>query len=543
MCVLCGMVAAARAQVPALPPADEPAPAASLPMAGQPDAVVDATDNPAGCPPEMAAESDWLKVPPVRRYPSLGMLLFPPAGPGYYSLQDCLQGHWREGPPKYPYARFGIIPPSFFDADFRYLDRPDNEEYDYFDPLKRVHLGDDFLFSTGGDVRTRYSSETNSRLTGTNNVYELFRVRTYGDLWYRDRLRLYAEFLYAESFNQDLAPLPIDVNRGDLLNLFVDVKVCNLCDGSVYFRGGRQELLYGSQRLISTLDWANTRRTFQGAKLFYTAPKWDVDLFCVQPVIVDPERFDSVDNNQVFTGFWTTYRPKDGQAIDGYYLNLDNASPVASGEGGVLGAQNISTLGGRYFGNVNNWLCDLEGAIQFGTFSNQGTLAKAFTTGFGYHFKDVTWTPQVWVYYDYASGDPNPGVGGTQRTFNPLFPFGHYYFGYIDAVGRQNINDFSTQVAFYPAKWITTFVQFHVFRLDSPRDALYNAAGRVLRRDPTGLAGEDVGQEIDVLLNFHLTKHQDIFLTYSHLFPGEFLRRTGNGGSADYLYVQHSYRW
>ena len=66
-----------------------------------------------------------------------------------------------------------------------------------------------------------------------------------------------------------LTPLPTDVNHTDMLNLFADVKMATIKDGPAYIRVGRQELLYGSQRLISTLDWVNTRRTFQGVKAFW----------------------------------------------------------------------------------------------------------------------------------------------------------------------------------------------------------------------------------------------------------------------------------
>ena len=51
-------------------------------------------------------------------------------------------------------------------------------------------------------------------------------------------------------------------------------------------------------------------------------------MFWVQPVIPNANRFDSVDNNQNFAGAWATYRPKQGQAIDLYYLMLDNTSRI-----------------------------------------------------------------------------------------------------------------------------------------------------------------------------------------------------------------------
>ena len=40
----------------------------------------------------------------------------PPGGPGYYSLLDAVTGTCWQGPPKYPYPRFGLMSPPFYDA-------------------------------------------------------------------------------------------------------------------------------------------------------------------------------------------------------------------------------------------------------------------------------------------------------------------------------------------------------------------------------------------------------------------------------------------
>jgi hypothetical protein len=485
------------------------------------------------------------KVPPVRPHPRPGFFSIPPAGPGYYSLADALTGTWREGPPKYPYVRFGLMQPSFFDADFRYLDDPKNTETDFFDPLKRIRLGDDWLFSTGGAAWNRYMNEYNSRLTESNNIYNLTRVRVYGDLWYRDAFRLYGEFLGAYSNWQDLPPQLTDVNRADFLNLFIDVKAAELGGKPVYVRVGRQELLYGSQRLISPPEWLNTRRTFQGVKAFRATEKFDVDLFWVQPVIPNPGELDSVDNNQNFAGVWTTYRPKKGQAIDAYYLMLDNTNNLTQ-QGIVRAPFTRHTFGGRYSGDQDGKLLwDFEGAMQLGTQAREDVVAGMATAGLGYHWKDAPLTPTAWAYYDYASGDSDPN-GGTFHTFNQLFPFGHYYMGWADLVGRQNIHDLNFHLYLYPTKWTTVWLQYHRFWLAAGRDALYGVAGQAYRRDPTGQAGNDVGQELDVILNFHLTKHADLLTGYSHLFGGEFLERTagpGRGVDSSLYYLQLSYRW
>ena len=45
------------------------------------------------------------------------------------------------------------------------------------------------------------------------------------------------------------------------------------------------------------------------------------------------------------------------------------------------------------------------------------------------------------------------------------------------------------------------------------------------------------------MLNFHLTKHSDVYVNYSHLYAGDFIKRTGSPRSPDYLYLQYSFRW
>jgi hypothetical protein len=544
-------------------PAGQPAaPGTVAPDTGAPGAVTPGAPGAPAAPATPCATPgcdpcekgfDWSKVPRTRPMPRVGFFPVLSTGPGYYSLLDQIQGNYLDAPPKYPYPRTGGIFPGFFDLDnFAYLDNPNNTEHDFFDPIKRVHLGNNWLFTTGGELRTRYENAYNDRFTQTNNTYQLTRARVYTDLWYRDQFRIFAEYIGAWSEFQDLAPLPIDQQKSGIQNLFVDVKVADLGGNPVYIRGGRQELLFGSQRLVSTLDWANTRRTFQGVRGMYTSEKWDFDMFWVQPVIPntnrpasgeDANRFDSVDNNQNFAGAWATYRPKAGQAIDAYYLMLDDTNNYST-LGIKRGNFTRHTLGWRYSGNEGNVLFDSETAFQFGSQNDRDVFAAMTTQGLGYNFKDAVWNPTVWAYYDYASGG-NP-IKGTSHTFNQLFPFGHYYMGWIDLIGRQNIQDLNFHLYLYPTPWLTTWVQFHSFWLADKRDALYNTAGNAIRFDPTGRAGAHVGEELDLTYNFHVTKHADVLTGYCYLWGGEFLRRTAsktNAPDGSLYYLQFSYKW
>src|SRR5262249_48111655 len=158
-----------------------------------------------------------------------------------------------------------------------------------------------------------------------------------------------------------------------------------------------------------------------------------------------------------------------------FYLNYDLAETVGATPGG-RGGRNENTFGARYSGDhkrdgaAGSVLWDFEGAYQFGDYSNRLLSSGMATAGLGYAFMGLPMQPQFWAYYDYASGSPNLRGTGTFSTFDQLFPFGHYYFGYLDLVGRSNIHDWNFQATLYPAKWITFLTQYHIFRLDQARD-------------------------------------------------------------------------
>ncbi|WP_350282726.1 alginate export family protein [Nitrosomonas sp.] len=493
-----------------------------------------------------ATQVDWSQAPPVSLPPRAGIFVKPPMGPGYFSLVDLIDGNEREKPQVDPLPPSALTTTPAFDFDFRYLEQPEHEK-NFFDPVKRIHLGSDWLLSFGGSFWYRYMHETDSRLNaaGINNDYHLLRTRLHADLWYQDQFRLFAEMLDARALGLDLPALAIDKNHTDMLNLFADVKLGQFMDGPAYLRVGRQELLYGSQRLISTLDWANTRRTFQGVKTFWHTPAFNLDAFWVRPMVTEPNQFDNWDKDRNFVGLWGTYKAIPSQVLDLYYLSLiDNrtVAPANITQGNVLqGDSVLHTIGARWVGDYERILYELEGMYQFGKRSHLDISAFSIASGVGYQLP-LPMNPQFWLRYDFASGDKSHHDGHS-NTFNQLFPFGHYYFGYMDQVGRQNIHDFNAQFTLHPQPWVTFLGQYHRFYLANKRDYLYNAAGAGIIRDITGQSGRHVGDEIDFTVNFHISRHQDILLGYSKLFTGEFVKNTRPGVSPDLFYAQYNFRF
>src|SRR5690606_2894933 len=139
-------------------------------------------------------------------------------------------------------------------------------------------------------------------------------------------------------------PRNIDRNHGDFLNLFIDVSLTD----RLTLRLGRQELLYGAQRLVSPLDWSNPRRTFEGARLLLAGGDWKSDAFFTYFVPPDPHDFDEADDGQKFYGLYNTYTGIERLTLDAYYLGYDNEHPTADGD------FSVHTLGARLYYTTSN---------------------------------------------------------------------------------------------------------------------------------------------------------------------------------------------
>lgn len=430
--------------------------------------------------------------------------------------------------------------PLFYDNNFSYINNPNYTDWYPGDYFKQMPFGDCWMVDMGGQYRARFHDEQNMRgfgLTGRDDQFLLHRTRLFANAKYSDWFRVYGEYIDAESNYENFPPRNIEVNRSDMLNLFADAKLMEEA-GDLWFRAGRQELLYGSQRLISPLDWANTRRTFEGYKFFWVGDDWNVDFFYTRPVLINPIQFDSANYQQEFFGSWATYKAVQNQTYDFFAIQYNNHYQANHYE--------FTTLGGRWLGSQNaatqdSWLWEAEGGTQFGTNTNRSNHNAGFATGgLGYRWADRCWKPTLWGYYDWASAG---NVRGAGNGFNQLFPLGHKYFGFMDLYGRSNIQSPNLQLTFQPTQKLNVLVWYYYLFLDSRRDTPYNVNGTPFAPGSQP-ASRDLGQEFDFLFTYTLNPRMDVVLGYSHFISGSYYKDTPGlpyRGNADFYYVQ--YQW
>ena len=444
--------------------------------------------------------------------------------------------------------------PVRWNEDYLYLRDPARRT-DLFDPIKYIPLNDegDWYLSLGGQARYRYEWFENANFGAgpqDDNGFHLLRVMGHVDAHFGPNVRGFVQVITAQATGREGGERPnIDENDLDFHQAFLDVIIPVGDTEKLLLRGGRQNLLYGAQRLISPLDWTNTRRTFDGGKASLNWPRNNtLDFFYVHPVVVDEGPIDSYNDNVTFTGLYDTLMLPDviegaGSRVDGYLLYLDNENAPFAGAG--TGEENRYTLGGRFYTNPKPWDFDVEAAYQFGDFIDGDISAWMLATEAGYTVSGCPATPRLFLGFDIASGDRDPGDGDLE-TFNQLFPLGHAYFGYIDVIGRQNIIDLHpgaevTLLADKPnVKKLSLRGDWHFFWRQSEDDAVYNAAGGVLRAD-TGTDARQLGSEIDILLNWQIDRHLGAYLGYSHFFAGDFFSDTGADDDIDFVYAGVQY--
>ncbi len=479
----------------------------------------------------------------------------------------------------------------YFDNDFSYKGKPDAPHF-LGEELKNIPLfGDDcepsgLTVSFGGEIRHRYMNEDNrlrplapGQLPG-RSTYDLYRWRQYVDLKWGQDFRVYVEGIDASIFNNELPVTGIDKNRWDVQNAFFDVKFAERDDKPIYFRAGRQELLFGTpsgaspgQQLISPLDWANTRRNFEGFRVLSKGDAWDIDLFAVRPVnTANPtgavggrpaagptaavlkydNKFDESDYSRWYSGIYTNYKGFKDHTIEPYYVWLQtdsNRHDPAWADG------NRHTVGLRWTMTKpikdetdQPWLVfatDTEGAYQFGKDNDKNVQAGFFTTKLATTFSQATWTPQLSFIYYWGSGDSNP-TDGTNSTYDVLVPLNHAYWGIIDNLAGQNLHDIAVQGTIKPHAKLTGLAAVHWFNLANASDRIYNVAGAPVGTAGTGV-GTNVGQELDLIATFNYNPNFDIQAGYSWFWYGQRVSTTGGTSipkeDATQLYIQTSLRY
>src|SRR5205807_10350834 len=138
--------------------------------------------------------------------------------------------------------------------------------------------------------------------------YLLSRYRLSADLHVTRYFRMFAEGRSAFALDRELTGGRTNafVDELDLMNGFADVMIPLGQQASVTLRGGRQELIFGSQRLVGPGDFTQVPRSFDGGAAIGQVAGWTISPVCAQSVVLDKYRFNESTSDLEFFAIFAT---------------------------------------------------------------------------------------------------------------------------------------------------------------------------------------------------------------------------------------------
>ena len=413
---------------------------------------------------------------------------------------------------------------------------------------------------------------------GGDNIYA-FRTRLAGDYTWKNRLRLFAEGQYAHVFDLDGTPngaaglyranahnFPSsDASSVRVRQLFGEARL----DSENWLRVGRQDLKNASaigyqegnwkylknkrlgQRLVGGVGWTHGERSYDGFSARMEQDGHVLHVYVAEPTtgVFEIDRGYKRQKDVIFGGLdWTIERGTwlDNTELSAFFVGYaDDRDPQKVA--GFFGEIKVYTLGfsalGVYPVGPGNFDLILWGAGQFGQYIDTvpgGTLAftstrrldqaaGAMIAEVGYQLPDVWGKPWLRTGVNFASGDNSPSDGDRNTFFN-ILPTNHLYYGYADALAFSNVIDLMVQLKLSPCPNLGLELAFHQFWLYAQDDFRYFGTGAFeprslgYGRSPSNKSN-NVGQEIDFVMNYKVNKHVGLMAGVAHLFGGGVLSR------------------
>lgn len=289
--------------------------------------------------------------------------------------------------------------------------------------------------------------------------------------------------VFKESGRKPVARPP-DRGRLDLHQGFIDLSG-RVGDGetSLALRLGRQQLAYGTGRLLSIRDATSIQRAFDGARLGISKPGL-VTAHVIAARPVGPRRGSFDDKGSGAERLWGAYSTwQTGKVIglpfdtDLYFLRRErDAITFIQGTAGEI----RNTVGSRLFGRRGAIDFNMEGAVQFGSFGRADLFAWGFAFDGGYSAASLMFAPRFGLKVDIASGDDDPN-DGRLGTFDALYPALDYY-STAAIYGPTNGVDVQPSVRLNWTKRFWTQFGINLFWRLEAKDALYAPSGAPIVR-------------------------------------------------------------
>ncbi len=392
-----------------------------------------------------------------------------------------------------------------------------NPEYETYNTLKVLSLGDSVKLGLGGSYRAQWEHFTNQTL-GSNDPND--------ENWYLGRLFLHSDLRIANTWQFFLEVGSSHTASREVFRP-VDRDIWHVNQGFVRYRSnalevvlGRENLNYGSGRILTFREGPNVRQSFDGARINY---RWTTqaksELLFYSTVKNKPGAFDNdfVLGDELVWGLYNWIGAKtDKNNYELYYLGYDaELERYHNAEGEEtrhsLGLRTIHTLGSLSFNN--------EFLYQFGSVGEQDISAWTASINGLYQ---LTNTLSLGLNGELISGDRDAN-DNTLNTFNPLYPKGAY-FGRVAFFGPYNLMDVHPYIMFQHKRLLFE-VDFYSFWRFSDEDGIHSLPGQLLANNDSG--EKFIAKQWGLHANYRWNSFLSSDIEVNYIDPGSFLNVSG----------------
>jgi hypothetical protein len=308
---------------------------------------------------------------------------------------------------------------------------------------------------------------------------------------------------------------------------------------------GRQELRYGSERLVGISNWTNTSRTWDGF-LGRIGDKNRLDLFSTSVVSIHPTSLDKHGAGLTFHGAIGTITSWVPHAVVQPFVYV-RALPRVESQQKIYGTETEVTPGAEVSAKLpGGFYFDALGALQRGSYANDSISAGGGFLKAGYFADKVALKPRLAGEYDYASGNPNKSATSYRiGTFDQLYPSNHNAFGLTDLFGFENIKQDRVNLDLAPAKHLAVLIQQEWLQVATVHDSVYSGSASAIIKAPTGgFLSDDIGREFDASGQYPVL-HDNITMNVGvgHFSPGTLMLQNQHGAPLTLAYFGLTYRF
>lgn len=412
------------------------------------------------------------------------------------------------------------------------------------DKLKYIPVFNHATISFGGEAREQLQYYHNPNfgdmpsVSNNKGVWQLWqRNMVHANLEVSEHLRIFTQLGSTyRFFNPNPAAPEIEENHLSLHQIFVDYHF----NPEWMIRVGRQELSYGSHRLITFREGPNTRLTFDAAVIRHQSKKRRIDFIALSPVVSRKGIFDDETIQDIIVGAYANEKLVPRKfLVDYYFLNFESDRRKYNY---VTGHDSRRIAGARIFSDNTVFNYEAEFTYQFGWFNNLRTNAYSLSADLSYSI-----IPKgkliLGAAGNYVSGDKSKD-DMQLNTYNSLFSKPLY--GLTAPIGATNIITANPYLKLSPVKRSTIYVGAYLLWRQSTHDGSYTPAGIEVRPGKSGLeliTEKRIGTLFSLETNFALNKHLSFAFDASQFFASDFLNQSGKGRDISYLSFKASYKF